>query len=544
MQQAIDAATTLDGATVKIAGTCTGVSTVGGTVQTAKIAKNLTLEGGYASDSWDVSDPVAHPTTLDADNAGRGVYVATGATVTLRNLNIAHGSGGSNGGGIYNAGTVTLERSTVRDSAAGQGGGIYNLGSLTVLRSLLTGNTASSQGAGIYSPSTATLLVISNSTLANNTATTQGGAIWSQAPASTLGSPRWRATAPQPAAALPRRGADRPGHDPGQQHWRQLRGHGALQRRLQPRQRCHLRLRDGQRLAQQQGSRFGRVTDHGGPTLTFEPPLYGYAHNRGDLAYVPPSGDTDQRGLTRVRGGRIDIGAVEVQSDVQVLCRVKVGATEYVTWDASAVQQAIDAATTLDGATVKIAGTCTGVGTVGGTVQTAKIAKNLTLEGGYASDSWDVSDPVAHPTTLDADNAGRGVYVATGATVTLRNLNIAHGSGGSNGGGIYNAGTVTLERSTVRDSAGGSGRRHLQPRQPDGPPQPADGEHRQQPGRRHLQPVHGNLAGDLQQHAGEQHRHHAGWRDSGARRPRARWGSPRWRATAPQPAAGSTSPRR
>ena len=94
----VDAAT--PGATVKIAGTCTGVSNVGVTARTAHIAKDLTLEGGYASDSWDVSDPVAHPTTLDADHAGRGVYIAANATVTLRNLSIANGFAADNGGGF------------------------------------------------------------------------------------------------------------------------------------------------------------------------------------------------------------------------------------------------------------------------------------------------------------------------------------------------------------------------------------------------------------------------------------------------------------
>ena len=69
MQQAIDAATA--GATVKLAGTCKGVSTSGGNVQTARIIKNLTLEGGYASGSWVTPDPVAHPTTLDANHQAR-----------------------------------------------------------------------------------------------------------------------------------------------------------------------------------------------------------------------------------------------------------------------------------------------------------------------------------------------------------------------------------------------------------------------------------------------------------------------------------------
>ena len=46
----------------------------------------------------------------------------------------------------------------------------------------------------------------------------------------------------------------------------------------------------------------GPLAANGGPTLTFEPSFYGPAFNGGDPAYVVPSGDTDQRGLSRVLG--------------------------------------------------------------------------------------------------------------------------------------------------------------------------------------------------------------------------------------------------
>ena len=93
------------------------------------------------------------------------------------------------------------------DTASSNGGGIYNAGNLTVIRSLVAGNTASSNGGGIYSPATATALAISNSTLANNIATSQGGALGARRPQARWSSPRWRATAPQPAAGCisPRR---------------------------------------------------------------------------------------------------------------------------------------------------------------------------------------------------------------------------------------------------------------------------------------------------------------------------------------------------
>ena len=429
VQQAIDAA--MPGATVKVAGFCKGVSTIEGTVQTVKIAKNLTLEGGYASGSWDFSDPVAHPATLDADEAGRGVYIATGATVTLRNLNIAHGVSADNGGGIYNAGAVTLERSTVRDSSAVLGGGVYNAGSLTVLRSLVAGNVASSHGAGIYSPSTATALALSNSTLANNTAAAQGGALWSQAPAGTLaqstlaGNSAAAGSGLYLAAALTVKGTILADNTGGNCAGTAPTDGGY---NLDSATTCAFGTAGGSKSSTD--PMLGPLADNAGPTLTFEPALNSPVVNAGDPAYAAPAGDTDQRGLPRVLGGGIDIGAVELAA-----CRATHdnGTTVYRSGDASAVQQAIDAAPS--GGYVKVAGTC--VRTTGN--QVAYIHnKSLTLEGGYDPTDWAATpNPAAYPTTLDAAGAAHGVVILSDATHpnTLRYLTITGASGASDGDG-------------------------------------------------------------------------------------------------------------
>ena len=230
------------GDTVQVAGDCTGVSTVNYEVQLVHITKDLTIEGGYDSSDWAAApDPIAHPTTLDpglgAGEQGRVVTVQYPATVTLRGLVIQGGYeidkwGEGNGGGIYNGGTLTVDRCTVRDSSARYGAGIYSDRHLTVIRSLIAGNTAVSSaggaGGGIFSrdqgwPSS---LSVSNSTLANNTAGNSGGAIWSQAPTGTLefstlagNSATWAAGRRR---AGNRRSADRQRHDPGQQHPPQL----------------------------------------------------------------------------------------------------------------------------------------------------------------------------------------------------------------------------------------------------------------------------------------------------------------------------------
>jgi len=82
------------------------------------ISKNLTITGaGTASPS-------------SGQNAVRVFNVSDGyANVTLDMLTIAGGNAGSsNGGGIYNAGNLTVTNSTFSGNYAIQGGGIYNAG--------------------------------------------------------------------------------------------------------------------------------------------------------------------------------------------------------------------------------------------------------------------------------------------------------------------------------------------------------------------------------------------------------------------------------
>jgi CSLREA domain-containing protein len=87
-------------------------------------------------------------------------------------------SGGTSGG-IYNLGTLTVDRSVVSGNSnnvsGATGGGINNQNSLTLTNSTVSGNTINGgtgggSGAGIFNASTASLLAISNSTIANNAA--------------------------------------------------------------------------------------------------------------------------------------------------------------------------------------------------------------------------------------------------------------------------------------------------------------------------------------------------------------------------------------
>ncbi|MFY9621540.1 MAG: choice-of-anchor Q domain-containing protein [Pyrinomonadaceae bacterium] len=103
---------------------------------------------------------------------GGGVY--NGGTLSLNSVSVT-GNTATQGGGIYNTGTLTLTNSTVASNGAsgGSGGGIFSNSSLTVTSSTASNNVAS-VGGGVYSVGTAS---ITNSTISTNNASSLGGGI-------------------------------------------------------------------------------------------------------------------------------------------------------------------------------------------------------------------------------------------------------------------------------------------------------------------------------------------------------------------------------
>jgi hypothetical protein len=166
------------------------------------IDKGLTIQG-----------PGPNQLTISGNHASRVFAVAAKKTVVLSGLTISNGVTGisSNGGGIVNAGNLTVSDCTLSGNSAANGGGIYNNGgtltvsgctlsnnstlgggfgggiynnggTLTVSNSSLSGNTApgggdfnQGDGGGIYNAGTA---IVSGCTLSNNSAQA-GGAIYS-----------------------------------------------------------------------------------------------------------------------------------------------------------------------------------------------------------------------------------------------------------------------------------------------------------------------------------------------------------------------------
>lgn len=144
---------------------------------------------GYTVDGQDISGV-------------RPFDIAIATQVTLQNITITRGNPWQNGGGILNAGRLTVRDSTLSDNSGDLGGGIYNfdngrvsvidstlsdnsadigggistyLGSVTVTDSTLSDNSAEF-GGGIYNGESQ--VTITDSPLSNNSASDDGGGVY------------------------------------------------------------------------------------------------------------------------------------------------------------------------------------------------------------------------------------------------------------------------------------------------------------------------------------------------------------------------------
>ncbi|HYN20395.1 MAG TPA: hypothetical protein VE078_05510 [Thermoanaerobaculia bacterium] len=113
-------------------------------------------------------------------------HVAPQGRLTLRDLMVRYGlvEGHNDGGGLWNTGTLVLERVTVTDNSAGDdGGGIRNDGVLRMVGSFVVANRAEGEGGtggGLYNLPVAGAgeATILDSVLRGNQAGDRGGAIW------------------------------------------------------------------------------------------------------------------------------------------------------------------------------------------------------------------------------------------------------------------------------------------------------------------------------------------------------------------------------
>lgn len=122
----------------------------------------LSVKGGVSTNFW----------------GGGGIYNA--GRLTLNNTTVAENAADSDGGGIFNMGqNMTIQDSTIRDNTAlgsgGEGGGIYNTRQGFITRSTISGNVANISGGGIMHEFSH--LLLNNTTISGNTAGSGGGAL-------------------------------------------------------------------------------------------------------------------------------------------------------------------------------------------------------------------------------------------------------------------------------------------------------------------------------------------------------------------------------
>ena len=157
-----------------------------------------------------IAGPGASSVTIDAsDNTvmERAFTVGSGMIVSISGVTVTGGRGGgtsagsfeNSGGGIFNAGTLTLSDAVISNNSTRSqgpgGGGIFNAGTLTLINCIVSGNTAGGAniqqsalvaGGGIRNASTA-LLTLTDTTVSNNWAQV-GGGIWNNGTLKVTGS--------------------------------------------------------------------------------------------------------------------------------------------------------------------------------------------------------------------------------------------------------------------------------------------------------------------------------------------------------------------
>ena len=144
------------------------------------IATNISIDGSNNG----------HQMILDGGNNVRLLYVSGSGNLTLSNIKITHGVGDSAspdagfGGGIDNAGTLSLNSVTLENNGAAHGGGLYNAdtGTANLNQTSFNSNSSSYGGGGLFN--NGVVLNVNSSGFTNNTTNNYGAAIFDNGGAS------------------------------------------------------------------------------------------------------------------------------------------------------------------------------------------------------------------------------------------------------------------------------------------------------------------------------------------------------------------------
>ena len=237
----------------------------------------------------------------DTINSGGAILAAQGSgtltEVTLTNSIVSGNNAGSAAGGIYSQVALTVTKSTVSDNeAGGAGGGIFgDGGTVTVTNSTVSGNKSDNDGGGIYNSAATMALrhstVTANRADANNDGLGDGGGVHEVGGTPSVvntiladNSDGPTTTHPECSGTITSNGFNLIGNTTG----------------------CTItntRASDGTGVV----PAMGVLAFNGGPTATHALPSRSLAIDHG-----PASGaSTDQRGVPRPQGAKLDTGAYE-----------------------------------------------------------------------------------------------------------------------------------------------------------------------------------------------------------------------------------------
>jgi len=350
-----------------------------------------------------ISAPVLTNVTFDGNSAneGGGIWNKYG---TPKQTNVTFvGNSATRGGGIYAKFNFSpnMANVTFAGNSANEGGGMYiKVNSNPILTNVtFSGNSATNNGGGMWIGIT-TKPSLANVTFAANSATNSGGGIYNNPDSNSpviRNTIFWTNTAgiTSTAAISSSVGSI------------VSLTNNLVQGGCPVGASCSVTLTDDPLFVRDPDSGDGNWAtladnDYGNLRLRVNSP----AINQGNNSFIAGV-TTDLDGNPRIIDSLVDLGAFENQNPDGNACFVEDAdadsLTDYASADASAVQEAINAANSGD--ILKIAGTCVGVTVTGGMSQTAYINSNLTLMGAYTYTDWTTQQLGVYTTTLDADQS-------------------------------------------------------------------------------------------------------------------------------------------
>ena len=391
-----------------------------------------------------------HTVNGDDISGVRPFQVAADTVVTLNHITISGGNVAGDGGGILNAGFLTVQKSTVTGNQASTGGGIWNSGTLVVMDSTISANGASN-GGGIWNFNPSSEITLTNSTISGNVVGNAAGGIGNQGLMTVTNSTVADNSSLLGGGIL--NGelltlnnsiiANNTGFGGEKSDCEPDRGRGTVTAAFSLIEANLCDLGDGIGNITGQDPNLGSLQNNGGPTLIHALLIPSPAIEAGSNALAVDGNGvtltTDQRGVgyRRLAGTTVDMGAFE-----QPCAFPDSVGDEAVLNDVIACFNAI---------TVPGSYTITLTADIGLTGDTTTI-DNATTGVALLIDG--------NGKTLDGNDAYRPLDIAANTTATVQNLTITRGRGFNNGsafdggGAIRNAGSLTITNSTLSNNNG------------------------------------------------------------------------------------------